>query len=117
MTTFAKLPVKLSAVIPKLPVRSLNPGYKPRNGLGYLAGEFPGGLTTVEGVPVTATVRVHYRPAEGSVGDGTLVAQVQSAADGTWRVDNLDPSLTFDVIGRLDGYNDVIVAGVKPTPY
>ena len=86
-------------------------------GPGYLAGEFPGGITTVEGAPVSATVRVHYRPAEGYLGDGELVAQVQSAPDGTWRVDNLNPALTFDVIGRLAGYNDVIVAGVKPEPY
>lgn len=89
----------------------------PAPGAGYLAGTFPGGVTAVNGIPTTATVRVHYRPTEGALGDGVLVAQVQSAPDGTWRVDGLDPNLKFDVIARKDGYNDVIVAGVKPTAY
>lgn len=89
----------------------------PAPGPGYLAGEFPGGVTSVDGIPTTATVRVLYRPEEGALGDGVLVAQVQSAPDGTWRVDGLDPALKFDVIARKVDYNDVIVAGVRPRPY
>ena len=87
------------------------------SGPGYLAGSFPGGITTVKGVPTTATIRVHYRPAEGAVGDGILVAQVQSAPDGTWRVDGLNPALKFDVIGRKQGFRDVILPGLSPKAY
>lgn len=85
-----------------------------RGGAGYLAGTFPGGITTVDGVPVTATVRVLYRPGVGLPGDGVVVKQVQSADDGTWRVDGLDPALKFDVVGRKNGFNDVIMANVSP---
>lgn len=84
------------------------------SGSGYLAGEFPDGITTVEGVPVSATVRILYRPAAGALGDGVVVAQVQSAPDGTWRVDGLNPALKYDVIGRKNGHNDVIMANVSP---
>lgn len=91
------------------------PGHEP--GPGYLAGTFPGGITSVDGVPTTATIRVHYRPAEGAVGDGALVATLQSAPDGSWRVDGLDPNLKFDVICRKEGFNDMILSGVSPVPY
>lgn len=87
----------------------------PLTGDGYLAGEYPGGTTTVEGVPVSATVRILYRPESGQAGDGALVAQVQSAPDGTWRVEGLRTDLLYDVVGRKEGFNDVIVAGVTPT--
>lgn len=84
------------------------------SGSGYLAGKFPKGTTTVDGSPVIATVRVLYRPTEGVPTDGVLVAQTRSAADGTWRVDNLNPALRYDVVGRKAGFNDVIMANVKP---
>lgn len=83
-------------------------------GSGYLAGTFPGGITTVDGVPTPATVRVLYRPGPGQPGDGALVAEVQSAADGSWRVDGLDPALKFDVVGRKAWFNDVIMSNVSP---
>lgn len=83
-------------------------------GSGYLAGSFPGGITTVDGVPTAATVRVLYRPGPGQPGDGALVAEVQSAADGSWRVDGLDPALKFDVVGRKAWFNDVIMSNVSP---
>ncbi len=89
-------------------------GRLPARGNGYLAGTYPGGITTVDGVPVKATVRVLYRPASDALGDGAVVAEVQSAVDGTWRVDGLDPSLKFDVVGRKLGFNDVIAANVSP---
>jgi hypothetical protein len=81
-------------------------------GDGYLAGELPDGLTTVEGAPVAATVRVLLR--ESGPGDGALLAEVQSAADGTWRVTGLPAGRLYDVVGRLAGRNDVIVSGVSP---
>lgn len=86
----------------------------PPGGAGYLAGTFPGGITTVDGAPVAATVRVLYRPGIGKPGDGTLIKQVQSKADGTWRVEGLNPALKFDVVGRKPGFNDVIMANVSP---
>lgn len=84
-------------------------------GNGYLAGEFPGGTTTVEGAPVSATVRVLLRTESGHAGDGAVVAEVQSAPDGTWRVDGLPTGLKYDVVGRKNGHNDVIMANVTPT--
>jgi hypothetical protein len=87
----------------------------PRGGDGYLAGETPGGTTTLEDVPVAATVRVLYRGGgEKYTLDGAVVAETESAADGTWRVDGLNPEYRYDVVGRLDGYNDVIQTRVQP---
>lgn len=94
--------------------REYKPFQMPRLGSGYLAGNFPEGITTVEGVPVAATVRIIYRPRSGEPGDGAVVAEVQSAYDGTWRVEGLRTDLRYDVVGRMDGYNDVIVANVQP---
>ena len=87
---------------------------KPLFGDGYLAGESPGGTTTVEGVPTAATVRVVARPVAGSKADGMVVAEVQSSAAGTWLVEGLNPLLRYDVIGRLAGKDDVIVSDVIP---
>lgn len=84
------------------------------SGDGYLAGEFPGGITTVDGVPTASTVRVLYRPVSGAPGDGVVVAEVQSAPDGTWRIDGLDTGLRYDVVGRKAGFNDVIMSNVQP---
>lgn len=88
--------------------------HKERVGIGYLAGEYPGGTTTVDGVPSVAVVRVLLRTVQGHPGDGYVVAEATSNPDGTWRVDGLNPSLRYDVVGRKDGYNDVIVANVQP---
>jgi hypothetical protein len=85
-----------------------------RGDVGYLAGTFPDGITTVEGIPVSATVRVLVRN-PGNSWDGFVVMEVVSAADGTWRVDGLNPALKFDVVGRKNGHNDVIVANVSPS--
>ena len=96
-----------------IPVLSLTHDLPPR-GNGYLAGEFPDGITTVGGTPVAATVRVLYRPEAGEPGDGVVVAEVQSDPDGTWRVDGLNPALTYDVVARYGGQNDVMMAGITP---
>lgn len=84
-------------------------------GNGYLAGEFPGGTTTVEGAPVSATVRVLLRTESGHAGDGAVVAEVQSAPDGTWIVPDVPVNRLYDVVGRKAGFNDIVVAGVTPT--
>ena len=86
----------------------------PPKGAGYLSGVFPDGITRVEGVPASCTVRVLYRPGGDAFGDGLLFKQVQSAVDGTWLVDGLDPSLKYDVVCRHEGYNDSIYSNVTP---
>ncbi len=92
----------------------INAELPPPGGPGFLAGTFPDGTTTVEGVPVQAAVRAMLRM-PGSKWDGRVVGQTTSAPDGTWRIDGLNPALRYDVVGRLAGYNDVIVANVRPT--
>lgn len=93
----------------------LRPSRRPPNwhGGGYLSGEYPGGIATVEGVPTSAEVLVRLRD-PGSYFDGFTVAITTSAPDGTWRVDGLDPTRRYDVIGRKEGHNDVIVSNVQP---
>lgn len=88
---------------------------KPLFGNGYLAGEFPGGITTVESVPSVATVRAILRTSTGSPLDGVVAGETQSAQDGTWRISGLNPDLRFDVVGRKDGFNDVIMSDVTPS--
>lgn len=83
-------------------------------GPGHLAGEFPGGITTIDGVPGPAEIRVLLRPGKGHIGDGVIVATTSSAPDGTWCVDGLNMNFKYDVVGRKDGFNDVIVANVSP---
>lgn len=89
----------------------------PYAGRGYLAGESPDGLTTIEGVPTDAELRVLYRPAAGAVGDGVIVQRLSSAPDGTWTAWGLNPELRYDVIARKAGQNDVIMSDVSPVPY
>lgn len=96
------------------PAMRLDTKFQPSPGNGYLAGEFPDGITTVGGAPVAATVRVLYRPEAGEPGDGVVVAEVQSDPDGTWRVDGLNTALKYDVVGRKSGFNDVIMSNVQP---
>lgn len=80
---------------------------------GYLSGDFPDGITHVEGVPGPAIIRVLVRSKDPLI-DGVMVAQVESGVDGTWRVGGLDTSLRYDVICRHDGYNDMILSNVTP---
>lgn len=87
---------------------------KPLFGDGYLAGTFPDGITTVDGTPVSAKVRVVVRGEPGSMADGMVVGEVQSSPAGTWQVANLNPALRYDVVGRLFMKNDVIVSDVTP---
>lgn len=116
MTTFAPgLSLPNLSVIPKLiPMIPFKHPRADTRGSGYLAGEFPAGITTVEGVPASAQVRVLLRAADGSPADGDVVATTMSATDGTWRVEGLDTTRRYDVVGRKDGFNDVIVSNVKP---
>ena len=83
------------------------------SGPGYLAGEYPGGKTTVNGVPQAATVKVFY---ELGSGDWQLAGETVSSIAGAWMVTGVDPDKRFQVLGRLAGYNDVILANVQPVP-
>lgn len=114
MPEYIPTKAKLTAVVPSVQIVNYQSRLKPLPGNGYLAGTYPGGITTVDGVPTRATVRILYRPLSGALGDGAVVAEVLSDTDGTWRVDGLDPALKFDVVGRKQGFNDVIMAGVSP---
>lgn len=89
---------------------------RPEGGNGRLSGSFPAGVTSVEGAPGPATIRIHYRAENGEPGDGVLMAEVQSNHAGVWQVDGLDPALKYDVICRAPGYNDMILANVSPVP-
>lgn len=83
-------------------------------GFGYLAGEFPDGITTRLDTPISATIKVMHTAADGRMGK---VAEVVSNPDGTWAVHNLDPTKQFDVICSLEGFNDLVLSKVSPTPY
>ena len=61
------------------------------NGPGYIAGEDPG-LVTVAGAPASRKIEVY------DIATGILVATTASAANGTWRVDNLNPARRYRVI-------------------
>lgn len=84
------------------------------NGLGYFAGSFPDGLTTIKGVPVSASVRVLLRTPIQGYGDGVVVATTQSNQDGTWQIDGLHTHLKYDVVARYNGEKDVIMSNVSP---
>ena len=83
---------------------------------GYLAGEYPGGTTTLEGTPVAADIRIAWRSPDEGPNDGLIVARTRSNISGEWQVLGLTMGELYDVIGSLDGYQDKIVAGVSPVP-
>lgn len=87
-------------------LQAFTPGY---NGNGYIAGVAPG-LLTVGGAPASRRVRVFERIT------GRLVAETVSAADGTYRVDGLNPDLRYMVVG-IDyerRYNAAIMDNIAP---
>lgn len=84
------------------------------HGDGYLAGEYPDGITSIEGAPVAATVRVLLRGTPGTPEDGLVVATTESSAAGTWLVYGLNPALRYDVVGRHADFNDTIMSNVQP---
>lgn len=85
-------------------------------GLGYLAGSPPSGTDDVDGryriqnVPSRGRVTVYERSTM------TCVASTLAAADGTWRIDGLDPRLVLTVIGWDDtrNHNAAIQDWVQP---
>src|SRR5690554_3186173 len=108
-----------SVLAPDDRMKNTGPRFRPSptarfiSGTGYLAGSYPDGITTVEGVPVDATVRVLLRSTDPAL-DGLVMAETRSRQDGTWLIEGLNSGLRYDVIGRRDGFNDVIMANVAP---
>lgn len=88
-------------------------GGAPWNGPGYIAGEAPDGLLTVNSAPARRYIYVLDRASR------IVVGAVWSASDGTYRIDNLSPATLVDVIARdyTGTYNDAIVSRVSPAPY
>ena len=84
------------------------------NGVGYFKSTFPEHITSVDGVPVSAEVRVLLRNHPNKDYDMLVVAKVQSANDGTWEVRGLNPNFKYDVIARYTGYNDLIMSDLTP---
>lgn len=112
MTEYVVDPGTMELIIP---FRFQDKGYiVGRRGKGYLAGTFPDGITSVEGIPSSAEIRVLLRRSPGEAGDGAVVAVVQSASDGTWAVEGLNPNFRYDVVCRHEGYNDMILSNVIP---
>ena len=81
---------------------------------GYLGGDVPEYVTKVEGVPTITEILVFIR---GDIGDpmsGQIVAHIATNPNGSWRVDNLNPDLYYDVVCRYPGYKDEIMSNIKP---
>lgn len=84
-------------------------------GGGFLAGSFPDGLTTVEGVPVAAEIIVRLRTeTPGAPGDGCMVAHTFSSPSGEWLVPNLSTAKRYDVFARLVGECDALQSDITP---
>ena len=83
-------------------------------GVGYFKSTFPEHITSVDGVPVSAEVRVLLRNHPNKDYDMLVVAKVQSANDGMWEVRGLNPNFKYDVIARYTGYNDLIMSDLTP---
>lgn len=84
-------------------------------GHGYFAGEAPvsgspDGRFKILGVPAKGRIVVFERTSM------IIVAETMSASDGTWRIDYLDPTLLYTVIGYDDtgAQNSAIQDWVKP---
>ena len=84
------------------------------SGIGYFKSTFPEHITSVDGVPVSAEVRVLLRNHPNKDYDMLVVAKAQSANDGTWEVRGLNPNFKYDVIARYTGYNDLIMSDLTP---
>ena len=63
---------------------------------------------------MSATVRILLRGVAGHPSDGMVVREVVSAPNGAWLVDNLNPELRYDAVGRKAGYADVMVSNLEP---
>ena len=83
---------------------------------GYLAGEFPSGITSIDGVPTPAEIRVLLHTPSGQYADGIVVAVTHSSPAGEWLVEGLPMEFTYDVVCRHADFNDLIWSNVIPKP-
>lgn len=83
-------------------------------GNGYFSGKSPNGITSIKGVPTSASVRVLLRTNQGAAGDGAVIASTVSAANGTWRINGIPLGFKYDIVARVAGEKDVIVSNVSP---
>lgn len=84
------------------------------HGDGFLAGTFPDGITSVEGVPTSARVRVYWRSETNPPHpmDGVLLGETTSAHDGTWVIEGVNAGLAYTVQAELAGHRNAIAQGV-----
>lgn len=84
----------------------------PYGGTGYIAGILPG-VVTVDGEPAQRPVELRLRETHRN-----LIARTYSnPVNGTYRFDDLDPYLKYDIIARDEPnyvYKDVLVPGIWP---
>lgn len=78
---------------------------------GYLAGEYPQGITTKNGIPCKARILV----TEAST--YRAVASTVTSESGTWLVAGVDTERRYNVIARdiAHEYSDVVAVRVRPT--
>lgn len=80
----------------------------------YLSGDAPEYVTKVENVATATEILVFIHAEFGDPLSGQLVAHIKTDNDGSWRVDNLNPDLRYDVVCRYTGYKDEIMSNIKP---
>lgn len=88
--------------------------FKPLGGNGYLCSTFPDYVLTIDGSPAVGNIRVLLRTSPSSEGDGKLISSIQTSTSGEWRVDGLNPEYKYDVVARVDGYNDIVYSNITP---
>lgn len=84
------------------------------SGDGYLGGDFPDYVTKVEGIPTQTEILVFLRREIGQPDNGRLIKHLTTFESGSWRVDNLNSDLRYDVVCRYPGYKDEIMSNIKP---
>lgn len=80
---------------------------------GYIAGEVPDGLVTVNSVPGSREVLLFHRLTR------QIIDYTWSASNGTYRFNDLPVDEEFDVVARdyQRAWGDVIAYAIKPLPY
>lgn len=79
-------------------------------GLGYIAGEAPDGIVTLDNVPGCAEIDLFRRS------DRVWLRRQVSADDGSYLFDGIPLDVEYDIIGRdiTNTWGDVIVGRVRP---
>lgn len=68
----------------------------------------------VTSAPLNLNTLVFLHRNSGDPGDGKLIKRLTTFQSGSWRVDNLNPDLRYDVVCRYTGYKDEIMSNIKP---